>query len=174
MAEKRNIFLVGPMGAGKSTIGCQSAQQLNMEFYDSDQEIEKRTGADVGWVFDLEGEEGFRDREEKVINELTEKQGIVLATGGGSVKSRETRNRLSARGVCPFILKRPSKSNLHARSVIKNARCCTLKHRRVKFRKRWPMKRNPLYEEIADVTIRTDDQSAKVVANQIIHMLESN
>ena len=129
MAEKRNIFLVGPMGAGKSTIGRQLAQQLNMEFYDSDQEIEKRTGADVGWVFDLEGEEGFRDREEKVINELTEKQGIVLATGGGSVKSRETRNRLSA----------PSKSNLHARSVIKNARCCTLKHRRVKFWKRWPM-----------------------------------
>ncbi|WP_159097428.1 shikimate kinase, partial [Klebsiella pneumoniae] len=72
MAEKRNIFLVGPMGAGKSTIGRQLAQQLNMEFYDSDQEIEKRTG-----VFDVEGEEGFRDREEKIINELTEKQGIV-------------------------------------------------------------------------------------------------
>lgn len=72
MAEKRNIFLVGPMGAGKSTIGRQLAQQLNMEFYDSDQEIEKRTGADVGWVFDVEGEDGFRDREEKVINELTE------------------------------------------------------------------------------------------------------
>lgn len=97
MAEKRNIFLVGPMGAGKSTIGRQLAQQLNMEFYDSDQEIEKRTGADVGWVFDVEGEEGFRDREEKIINELTEKQGIVLATGGGSVKSRETRNRLRPR-----------------------------------------------------------------------------
>ena len=93
MAEKRNIFLVGPMGAGKSTIGRQLAQQLNMEFYDSDQEIEKRKGADVGWVFDVEGEEGFRDREEKIINELTEKQGIVLATGGGSVKSRETRNQ---------------------------------------------------------------------------------
>lgn len=74
MAEKRNIFLVGPMGAGKSTIGRQLAQQLNMEFFDSDQEIERRTGADVGWVFDVEGEEGFRDREEKVINELTEKQ----------------------------------------------------------------------------------------------------
>lgn len=118
MAEKRNIFLVGPMGAGKSTIGRQLAQQLNMEFYDSDQEIEKRTGADVGWVFDLEGEEGFRDREEKVINELTEKQGIVLATGGGS------RNPVKRVTVFPlvalsFILKRPSKSNLHARSVIK-------------------------------------------------------
>lgn len=103
MAEKRNIFLVGPMGAGKSTIGRQLAQQLNMEFYDSDQEIEKRTGADVGWVFDVEGEDGFRNREEKVINELTEKQGIVLATGGGSVKSRETRNRLSARGVVVYL-----------------------------------------------------------------------
>lgn len=103
MAEKRNIFLVGPMGAGKSTIGRQLAQQLNMEFFDSDQEIERRTGADVGWVFDVEGEEGFRLREEKIINELTEKQGIVLATGGGSVKSRETRNRLSARGVVVYL-----------------------------------------------------------------------
>ncbi len=103
MAEKRNIFLVGPMGAGKSTIGRQLAQQLNMEFFDSDQEIERRTGADVGWVFDVEGEAGFRDREEKIINELTEKQGIVLATGGGSVKSRETRNRLSARGVVVYL-----------------------------------------------------------------------
>ena len=98
MAEKRNIFLVGPMGAGKSTIGRQLAQQLNMEFFDSDQEIERRTGADVGWVFDVEGEEGFRLREEKIINELTEKQGIVLATGGGYAQSREDRKRPSARG----------------------------------------------------------------------------
>lgn len=118
MAEKRNIFLVGPMGAGKSTIGRQLAQQLNMEFYDSDQEIEKRTGADVGWVFDVEGEEGFRDREEKIINELTEKQGIVLATGGGSVKSRETRNRLSARGVVVYPKLR-SRSSWPVRSAIK-------------------------------------------------------
>gem|GEM_PF-6767393 len=130
MAEKRNIFLVGPMGAGKSTIGRQLAQQLNMEFYDSDQEIEKRTGADVGWVFDVEGEEGFRDREEKVINELTEKQGIVLATGGGSVKSRETRNRLSARGVVVYL---ETRNNWRVRSVIKNARCCRLRRLHAKF-----------------------------------------
>ena len=117
MAEKRNIFLVGPMGAGKSTIGRQLAQQLNMEFYDSDQEIEKRTGADVGWVFDVEGEEGFRDREEKIINELTEKQGIVLATGGGSVKSRETRNRLRPRRGGHRKLR--SRSSWPVRSAIK-------------------------------------------------------
>ncbi|HAG41510.1 MAG TPA: shikimate kinase I, partial [Pseudoalteromonas sp.] len=97
MAEKRNIFLVGPMGAGKSTIGRHIADQLHLEFVDSDQEIERRTGADIAWVFDLEGEEGFRLREESVIGDLTEMQGIVLATGGGSVMSKEVRNKLSAR-----------------------------------------------------------------------------
>ncbi len=149
MAEKRNIFLVGPMGAGKSTIGRQLAQQLNMEFYDSDQEIEKRTGADVGWVFDVEGEEGFRDREEKIINELTEKQGIVLATGGGSVKSRETRNRLSARGVVVYPKLR-SRSSWPVRSAIKSVLCYKSMRRLVKCWKRWLtsvtrcMKRSPM------------------------------
>ena len=165
MAEKRNIFLVGPMGAGKSTIGRQLAQQLNMEFYDSDQEIEKRTGADVGWVFDLEGEEGFRDREEKVINELTEKQGIVLAT--------ETRNRLSARGVVVYLETTIEKQLARTQRDKKRP----LLHVETPPREvleALANERNPLYEEIADVTIRTDDQSAKVVANQIIHMLESN
>ena len=83
------------MGAGKSTIGRELADKLHLEFYDSDQEIERRTGADISWVFDLEGEEGFRKREEDVIDDLTEMQGIVLATGGGSVISSKVRNRLS-------------------------------------------------------------------------------
>ena len=173
MAEKRNIFLVGPMGAGKSTIGRQLAQQLNMEFYDSDQEIEKRTGADVGWVFDVEGEEGFRDREEKVINELTEKQGIVLATGGGSVKSRETRNRLSARGVVVY-LETTIEKQLARTQRDKKRPLLQVETPPREVLEALADERNPLYEEIADVTIRTDDQSAKVVANQIIHMLESN
>ncbi|HCU13769.1 MAG TPA: shikimate kinase AroK [Hafnia paralvei] len=172
MAEKRNIFLVGPMGAGKSTIGRQLAQQLNMEFFDSDQEIERRTGADVSWVFDVEGEEGFRDREEKVINELTEKQGIVLATGGGSVKSRETRNRLSARGVVVYLETTIEKQLARTQRDKKRPLLQVDTPREVL--EDLAKERNPLYEEIADVAIRTDDQSAKVVANQIIHMLESN
>lgn len=79
------MILVGPMGAGKSTIGRQLAQILHYEFIDSDHEIEARTGADIPWIFDVEGEEGFRRREEGVIDELTQRSGIVLATGGGAV-----------------------------------------------------------------------------------------
>lgn len=172
MAEKRNIFLVGPMGAGKSTIGRQLAQQLNMEFFDSDQEIERRTGADVSWVFDVEGEAGFRDREEKVINELTEKQGIVLATGGGSVTSRETRNRLSARGVVVYLETTIEKQLARTQRDKKRPLLQVDTPREVL--EQLAQERNPLYEEIADVTIRTDEQSAKVVANQIIHLLENN
>jgi shikimate kinase len=141
--------------------------------FDSDHEIERRTGADVGWVFDLEGEDGFRDREEKVINELTEKQGIVLATGGGSVKSRETRNRLSARGVVVY-LETTIEKQLARTQRDKKRPLLQVSAPPREVLEALARERNPLYEEIADVTIRTDDQSAKVVANQIINMLESN
>ena len=103
MAEKRNIYIVGPMGAGKSTIGRQIAQQLHLEFVDSDAEIERRTGAEIAWVFDVEGEDGFRKREADVISDLTEQQGIVLATGGGSIISKDVRNKLSARGLVVYL-----------------------------------------------------------------------
>ena len=170
MAEKRNIFLVGPMGAGKSTIGRQIARSLHLDFYDSDSEIEKRTGADISWVFELEGEEGFRAREEKVIEELTEHMGIVLATGGGSIVSKENRNRLSARGIVVYLKttidkqvarterdkRRPLIANADdPRAVLENL----------------AETRDPLYEEIADVIVETDDQSAKIVATQIIEQL---
>ncbi|MGS0681738.1 shikimate kinase AroK [Shewanella sp. 125m-7] len=169
MAEKRNIFLVGPMGAGKSTIGRHLAQMLHLEFHDSDQEIESRTGADIAWVFDVEGEEGFRIRETQVVADLTEKQGIVLATGGGSIQSKEIRNNLSARGIVVYLettidkqvartqrdKRRPLLQVDDPREVLENL----------------AEVRNPLYEEIADVIVKTDEQSAKVVANQIIEQL---
>lgn len=171
MAEKRNIFLIGPMGAGKSTIGRQLAQMLNMDFLDSDAVIEERAGADIDWIFDLEGEAGFRKREEKIINELTQSQGLVLSTGGGTVVSKESRNLLSARGIVVYL----------ETSVDKQFERTQRDKKRPLLQTEDPYQvlvelakvRNPLYEEIADITIQTTDQTAKVVATQIIDMMDN-
>ena len=171
MKNKRNIFLIGPMGAGKSSIGKQLAQQLKMEFVDTDQVIEERTGADIDWIFDLEGEEGFRKREEAVIEELTQRQGIVLATGGGAILSPKNRNFLAARGTVLFLepsieqqLERTRRDK--KRPLIQNADdpkelFLSLKEAR-----------DPLYIEIADYTFTTDRSSVKSVAKHIIDQIE--
>lgn len=166
MAEKRNIFLVGPMGAGKSTIGRHLADELHLEFYDSDQEIEKRTGADISWIFDLEGEDGFREREENVINDLTDKQGIVLATGGGSVVNKAVRNRLSARGIVVYLQTTIDKQV--ARTQRDKRRPLLQNDDPEQVLRDLAETRNPMYEEVADYVVDTDDQSARAVANQII------
>lgn len=171
MAEKRNIFLVGPMGAGKSTIGRHIADQLHLEFFDSDHEIERRTGADIAWVFDLEGEDGFRRREETVIADLSEKQGIVLATGGGSILSKEVRNKLSARGLVVY-LETPIEKQVARTQRDKRRPLLQTKEEPRDVLERLAEERNPLYQEVADFVIRTDEQSAKVVANQIIEQLD--
>jgi len=171
MAEKRNIFLIGPMGAGKSTIGRELADRLHLDFFDSDQEIERRTGADIAWVFDLEGEEGFRKREETVIEDLSEKQGIVLATGGGSVISDQVRNRLSARGVVVYLETTIDKQVARTQRDRRRPLLQTKEAPRTVL-ENLAVERNPLYEEIADVVIKTDDQSAKVVAHKIIERLD--
>ncbi|OOH88477.1 shikimate kinase I [Pasteurellaceae bacterium 15-036681] len=171
MAEKRNIFLIGPMGAGKSTIGRQLAQMLNMDFLDSDSVIEERAGADIDWIFDIEGEAGFRKREEKIINELTQAQGLVLSTGGGSVISKDNRNVLSARGIVVYL----------ETSVDKQFERTQRDKKRPLLQTEDPYQtlvelakmRNPLYEEIADITLQTDEQSAKVVATHIIEMMDN-
>ncbi len=171
MAEKRNIFLVGPMGAGKSTIGRELADRLHLEFFDSDQEIERRTGADIAWVFDLEGEEGFRRREETVIDDLSEKQGIVLATGGGSVVSDLVRNRLSARGVVVYLETTIDKQVARTQRDRRRPLLQTSADPRTVL-ENLAVERNPLYEDIADVIVQTDDQSAKVVAQKIVERLD--
>src|SRR5262245_40116904 len=98
-----NIFLIGPMGAGKTSVGKLLAKILNYEFLDSDQVIEEQTGADIPWIFDIEGEEGCRNREMKVIDQLTRKTDIVLATGGGVVLREENRRNLAARGIVFYL-----------------------------------------------------------------------
>ena len=166
MAEKRNIFLVGPMGAGKSTIGRHLADELHLDFYDSDQEIERRSGADIAWIFDLEGEDGFRAREENIINDLTDKQGIVLATGGGSIVTKAVRNRLSARGIVVYLQTTIDKQV--ARTQRDKRRPLLQNNDPEQVLRDLADLRNPLYEEVADYVVDTDDQSDRAVANQII------
>ncbi len=172
MAEKRNIFLVGPMGAGKSTIGRQLAQLLNMDFVDTDAEIEERAGADISWIFDVEGEEGFRKREERLINELTQRQGIVLSTGGGAVLSKDNRNHLSARGIVVYLETTVEKQYQRTQRDKKRPLLQDVDDPRQVLEDLAKV-RNPLYEEVADITLPTDEQSAKVMATQIIDLIDN-
>lgn len=103
MENRRNIYLVGLMGAGKTTVGRQLARRLGRVFYDSDHEIVARTGVPIPTIFEIEGESGFRRREAQTIAELTEMEGVVLATGGGAVLSPETRKRLHASGWVVYL-----------------------------------------------------------------------
>lgn len=170
MAEQRNIFLIGPMGAGKSTIGRHIAQMLHLNFYDSDAEIEKKTGADIAWVFDVEGEQGFRNREQDMVDLLTQKHGIVLATGGGAVIAPENRTHLSARGIVVYL--KTSVNKQLARTLKDKRRPLLQSDDPRSVLEDLAEKRNALYDEIADYTIETDDQSAKVVASQIVTLLD--
>ncbi len=170
MAEKRNIFLVGPMGAGKSTIGRHLADMLHLDLMTQIRKLNAALVADIAWVFDLEGEEGFRVREENVISDLTELQGIVLATGGGSVLSKETRNRLSARGIVVY-LETPIEKQVARTQRDKRRPLLQTEEAPKEVLERLAAERNPLYEEIADFTVRTDEQSARSVANQIVEQL---
>ncbi|QEH44641.1 shikimate kinase AroK [Aggregatibacter actinomycetemcomitans] len=172
MAEKRSIFLVGPMGAGKSTIGRQLAQLLNMDFVDTDAEIEERAGADIGWIFDVEGEAGFRKREERIINELTQRQGIVLSTGGGAVLSKDNRNQLAARGIVIYLETTVEKQYQRTQRDKKRPLLQDVADPRQVLEDLAKI-RNPLYEDVADITLPTDDQSAKVMATQIIDLIDN-
>ncbi|XBC37622.1 MAG: shikimate kinase AroK [Buchnera aphidicola (Meitanaphis elongallis)] len=174
MAEKRNIFLIGPMGAGKSTIGRQLAQQLNMEFYDSDQEIEKRTGVDISWVFDVEGEVKFREREQKIISELTSRHGIVLATGGGSIKLKETRNKLSSRGIVVYLETTIEKQLIRTKKDKKRPLLQVKDKPTQAVLESLAIERNPLYREIADIVVSMNEKSIKAVVFHIIHLLNKN
>lgn len=170
MAEQRNIFLIGPMGAGKSTIGRHLAQMLHLNFLDSDSEIEKKTGADIAWVFDVEGEEGFRTREQEMLDELSQKHGIVLATGGGAVIRPENRSHLSARGIVVYL--KTSVNKQLARTLKDKRRPLLQTSDPRSVLEALAEKRNVLYDEVADYTIETDEQSAKVVASQIIALVD--
>lgn len=173
MTEKRNIFLVGPTGSGKSTIGKYLAKKLCIDIFDSDQEIEKRTGANINWVFDIEGEESFRNREEKIINEITKKQGIILATGVNSVKSKKIRNYLSARGVVVYLSTTIEKQLMRTQRE-KRKILLAMNKEPMQTLKKIANECNHFYEEVADIIVNTDCQNIISVSNQIINLINKN
>jgi len=170
MLDKQNIFLVGAMGAGKTTIGKYLSQQLGRTFYDSDLEIERRTGVSLTWIFDVEGEAGFREREIKMIDELTQCSNIILATGGGSVLRDINRQNLSARGVVIHLKTTIEQQMLRMEKDKKRPLLQNIEDKRGTLEE-MAKTREKLYEEIADLTFRTDENSIKTVAETILETL---
>jgi shikimate kinase len=161
-----NLFLIGPMGAGKTTIGRQLARQLGRTFYDSDKVIEERTGATIALIFELENEEGFRKREKAIIDELTQQNNIILATGGGAVLDPDNREHLAARGhviylMAPidFLLQRTARDN--------NRPLLQTDDPQRKLREIMQI-RDPLYREIADTIVETNSCPVKQVVAKIL------
>ncbi|HHB12780.1 MAG TPA: shikimate kinase AroK [Chromatiales bacterium] len=169
LLKNQNLFLVGPMGAGKSSIGRQLARRLGRPFLDSDREIEERTGVDIATIFEYEGEEGFRKREAKVIDELSRQQGIVMATGGGAVLRRENRDRLSARGFVVYL--QASVETQLARTARDTSRPLLQTEDRRSRLESLMDERDPLYREIADLVVDTDQGRVNHIADVILNRI---
>jgi shikimate kinase len=173
MKKATNIFLIGPMGAGKTTIGRQLARELKMPFYDSDRVIEEHTGANIPLIFDLEGEEGFRKREQAALDELTSMNNIVLATGGGAVLREQNRRHLIERGTT-FYLYTDLQSLLERTRKDKNRPLLHGEESPEVILQRLMEERDPLYRKTADHIIDTGKTSIRGVIKAIIGCLENN
>lgn len=165
-----NIFLIGPMGAGKTTIGRLLAKEMKLDFIDSDHEIEARTGANISWIFDMEGEDGFRVREQKMIEELTERRQIVLATGGGAVLSTQNRKFLQSRGTVIYLMTTISQQVERTRRDQRRPLIHDVDDPKAKLSELMEA-RDPLYREIADHVIMTSKRSPKAVSAEITRYL---
>jgi len=161
-----NLILVGPMGAGKSTIGRLLAAELSREFYDSDHEIQARCGADIPWIFDVEGEAGFRDRETQMIRELTRRDDVVIATGGGAVLREENRRVLRESGTVIYLLT-TVEQQLRRTAKDRNRPLLQRVDREEVLRDMFAQ-RDPLYRATADVVVRTDRRGPRAVVNEIV------
>ncbi|HTR01083.1 MAG TPA: shikimate kinase AroK [Candidatus Acidoferrum sp.] len=172
-SKLNNIFLVGPMGAGKTTIGRLLAEELHKEFHDSDQVIEERAGANISWIFDVEGEDGFRQRERNVIQELCAMDNVVLATGGGAVLSEQNRKNLRKGGVVVYLMATIGQQVERTRRDSKRPLLHGVDDPRAKLVSLMEL-REPLYKEVADYMVMTSRRSPKAVCNEILQMLRDS
>jgi shikimate kinase len=169
MLGKRNIFLIGPMGSGKTAVGRILARLLGARFHDSDSEIERQAGVDIPFIFEKEGEAGFRQRECVAIESLTSLEPVVLATGGGAVLREENRKRLSERGCVVYL----QTSLNHQANRVRRSRNRPLLSNVDPLAKLEQLfkERAPLYIEIADFTVSTDGRRVRSVAEEIARIL---
>ncbi len=164
-----SLFLTGPMGAGKSTIGRQLSKRLKMAFHDSDHEIETRTGVDIPLIFEFESEAGFRKRESAVIDELTRLPNIILSTGGGAILDPENRQHLTSRGTVIYLHASVDQQLRRTRHD-RNRPLLQTDNPRAKLAELMAI-REPLYREAADIVINTDGMRVMDVVRQIIKQL---
>ena len=166
-----NIFIVGPMGSGKSTVGKIISDELFLDFFDTDDEIETRTGASIDWIFDLEGESGFRKRESEMLDEMVKKNSIVLSTSGGIVLESSNRELLSSRGTV-FYLSTPISVQVERtardkdRPLLKNGDP-------EKILSKLHDEREEFYKSVSDHIIETEDKSSQEVASEIIKLVKN-
>ena len=170
MLGTRNIFLVGPMGSGKTAVGKQLARLSGLQFVDSDAEIERRTGVDIVMIFEKEGEAGFRQREREALDELTRRDGIVLSTGGGAILLPENREHLRQRGAVVY-LETSVAQQAHRVGAARSRPLLAGVDDPARRLAELMQVRAPLYHEVADLVVRTDDRHVRVVAEQILHDL---
>lgn len=170
MASHGNIFLVGPMGAGKTTVAKRLAHLKGMDFVDSDQELERRTGVDIPYIFEMEGEEGFRKREREVIDELTGHDNVVLATGGGAVLDADNREHLSSRGLVIYLYATVDQQIERTR-FSKQRPLLNTDNPRERLESLMAV-RDPLYREVADIVFETDSRHARHLAKRIAQRLD--
>lgn len=168
-ADPGNIFLVGLMGAGKTSVGRMLARRLNLEFYDADAEIERTTGVKIPVIFEIEGESGFRAREEKMIEHLSALNGIVLATGGGAVISKSNRQYLKSRGRVIYL--RATPEDLWRRTRRDRNRPLLQTADPLGKLRLLHDQRDPLYREVADLIVDTGSQSVAHLISRIQQLL---
>lgn len=168
MKNKNNIFLIGPMGSGKTTVGKQLSQLFHWPFYDSDIEIEQRTGVAISWIFEIEQESGFRQREKQMIAELTKRQNIILATGGGVVTTPENCELLSKNGIVIYLTVSVGiqlQRTRHGKDTRPLLNCADPGSRLQALN----LERDPLYRAIADLVYSTNELSPHKLALKIQH-----